>query len=48
MSKFDRAKGAYLARYSSGTRELYELDLRMFEQWCARAGIEKPLKATPD
>ena len=46
MSKFDRAKQAYLARYSSGTRELYALDLRIFEQWCARSGIDKPLKVT--
>lgn len=34
------ARRSFLARYSGATRELYELDLRIYFEWCAAEDLE--------
>src|SRR5690606_31222482 len=38
------AAAGFLARYKGETRKLYEIDMRIFYDWCARVGIQ-PLRA---
>ncbi|OJU39668.1 MAG: hypothetical protein BGN97_00160 [Microbacterium sp. 69-10] len=38
------AAAGFLARYKGETRKLYEIDMRIFYDWCARVGI-RPLQA---
>lgn len=44
-STASRAIEGFLARYRGNTRKLYEIDLRIFTDWCASMGLD-PLEAT--
>ncbi|WKN53750.1 tyrosine-type recombinase/integrase [Rhodococcus opacus] len=39
-SRNDKLVLAFLARYKSGTRESYDLDLRLFFEWCYSFGMD--------